>query len=195
MKILYLQKLTIINRNLVRIRKNSHYICYVIKQQTTDMNRLENIYELMGLFSAIPVGTEEKIVINNTTITLSKTTDAVNVQVKFTKDDKCPCGNECVCHEEFDDTNIRWKVEMFKKNVNDIDHEVFLECLEELKEEIDLKEFSDLLDLEHYNEEEAERVDDLIDISTLVIHEVIQNWMQDIVDDYEELAEMIEKFK
>lgn len=165
--------------------------------QTTinDMNRLENIYELMGLFSAIPVGTEEKIVINNTTITLSKTTDAVNVQVKFTKDNECLCDDKCVCHEEFDDTIIKEKVAQYKENINALDHDVFLECLEELKENIPLKELSDLLDLEHYNEEEAMRVDELIDNSTLIIHHILQEWIEEIVDDYEELTDMIERFK
>lgn len=153
------------------------------------MNVLENIYDLMGLVSAIPVGHEEVITIGNTSITLSKTEDTVNVEVKFTKDD------ECVCHESFNDTEIKWKVEMFKKNVNDLDHDVFLECLEELKENIPLKEFSDLLDQEHYTEEEAMRVDELIDNSTLIIHHVIQEWIEELVDDYEELTEMIERFK
>lgn len=158
------------------------------------MNRLENIYELMGLFSAIPVGTEEKIVINNTTITLSKTTDAVNVQVKFTKENECPCVGECVCKEEYDDTEIKEKIAQFKDNVNALDHDVFLECLDELKENIPLNEFSNLLDQEHFDEEEAERVNDLIDDSTLIIHHVLQEWIEDIVDDYEELTEMIKKF-
>lgn len=150
------------------------------------MNRLESIYELMGLFSAIPVNTSEKITINDTTITLSKTEDSVNVKVTFEKD-----GVKCTI---FDDTEIRQKVKEYKDNVNALDRDLFLECLEEMKENIPLIEFDRLLSLDQYDEEQAERVSELIDTSTLIIHHILQEWLEELVDEYEVLTEMIEKF-
>lgn len=148
------------------------------------MNKLESIYDLMGLFSAIPVGTEEKITINDLTITLSKTTDSVKVKVE--KEDNLG--------EDFDDTEIKNKVNKYKENVNSLDRTIFIDCLDEIKENIPLVEFDSLLNLEEYDEEQAERVSELIDESELIIHHVLQEYLEDIVDEYEELTKMIEKF-
>lgn len=150
------------------------------------MNKLENIYELMGLFSAIPVGTEQKITINDLTVTLSKTSDSVNVKVE--KDLEDP-------EDIFDDTKTKQKVKEYKDNVNDLNRELFIECLEEMKESIPLFEFDNLLNLEEYNEEQANRVEELIDESTLIIHHILQEYMEELVDEYEEVADMIERFK
>ena len=150
------------------------------------MNKLESIYDLMGLFSAIPVGTEEKITINDLTITLSKTTDSVNLKVEK-EDEECES-------TAFNDRQIKEKVKEYKDNVNALDQDLFIECLEEMKKGIPLVEFDKLLSLESYNEEQAERVSDLIDDSSLIIHHVIQEYMEEVADEYEELVKMIEKF-
>lgn len=146
------------------------------------MNKLENIYELMGLFSAIPVGTEEVITINDVTITLSKTEDSVNMKVEKEE----PVQN-------FDE--VLKKVEEYKNNVNALDRDLFIECLDEMKENIPLAEFDYLLNLEEYDEEQAERVSELIDESALIIHHILQEYLEEVLDEYEEITDMIEKFK
>lgn len=142
------------------------------------MNTLGNIYELLGIFNTIPEGAEEKICINDLEIVLTKENGAIDIKIELKED-----AQECTY--TFDDSEIKEKIANYKENIDALDDNTFLDILEEMKEVIDIKEFDDLLSMESFTEENAARVEELIDHSTLIVHKFLQNKIQDLMELYE----------
>lgn len=142
------------------------------------MNTLSNIYELLGIFNAIPEGTDEKISIGNLEIALTKKNGAIDVKIETNEDNKQEC-------QTFDDSEIKEKVANYKASIEALDDNTFLDILDEMREVIDIKEFDSLLDSESFTEETAARVEELIEHSTLIVHKFLQNKIQDLMALYE----------
>lgn len=141
------------------------------------MNTLSNIYELLGIFNAIPEGADEKVCIDDLEITLTKEDGVVNVKIGMNKPGEC--------NYTFDDSAIREKIANYKESIDALDDNTFLDILDEMREVIDIKEFDDLLSMESFTEENAARVEELIDHSTLIVHKFLQNKIQDLMELYE----------
>lgn len=141
------------------------------------MNTLSNIYELLGIFNAIPEGADEKVCIDDLEITLTKEDGVVNVKIGMNKLGEC--------NYTFDDSAIRGKIANYKESIDALDDNTFLDILDEMREVIDIKEFDDLLSMESFTEENAARVEELIDHSTLIVHKFLQNKIQDLMELYE----------
>lgn len=143
------------------------------------MNTLSNIYELLGIFNAIPEGTDEKISIGNLEIALTKKNGAIDVKIEANEDN---CKQE---DKKFDDSEIKEKVANYKSSIEALDDSTFLDILDEMREVIDIKEFDSLLDSESFTKETAARVEELIEHSTLIVHRFLQNKIQDLMALYE----------
>lgn len=141
------------------------------------MDTLNNIYELLGIFNEIPEGADENICIDNISITLTKENGVVNVKVEMNKPKQC--------NYKFDDSVIKEKIANYKESIDSLDDNTFLDILDEMREVIDIKEFDDLLSMESFTEENAARVEELIDHSTLIVHKFLQNKIQDLMELYE----------
>lgn len=140
------------------------------------MNTLSNIYELLGIFNAIPEGADEKVCIDDLEITLTKEDGVVNVRVEMNSPKRC--------NYTFDDSVIKEKIANYKESIDSLDDNTFLEILDEMREVIDIKEFDELLSMESFTEENAARVEELIDHSTLIVHKFLQNKIQDLMELY-----------
>ena len=88
-------------------------------------------------------------------------------------------------HPEFDDSETKDLINEYKENIKAIDDELFLDVVEELKNRIDLREFNDLLDQESFNEEEANKVEEMINISADITTNLLQEKIQNLVNLYE----------
>ena len=138
------------------------------------MNTLSNINELIGLFNIIPEGADQKICINDLEISLSKNDGVIGIRIEVSEDN---------C--DFDDSDIKEKIANYKESIDAIDDNIFLDILEEMREVIDIKEFDELLDSKSFTEETAAQVEQLIDHSTLIVHQFLQNKIQDLMELYE----------
>lgn len=136
------------------------------------MSTLSNINELFETFNVIPDGTNEKFCLNGLEITLYKKDGVIDVRVRTNEEEKL---------ETFDDSKVKEKVNRYKEGIEEIDDNIFLDILEEMREVINITEFDDLLELESYTEEDASRVEELIDHSTLIIRKYLQNKIQDLM--------------
>lgn len=82
--------------------------------------------------------------------------------------------------------NTKEIVNKYKENFKKIDDDLFVEIIDEISKEIDLKEFNDLLDLENYTTEESEKVLSLIDKSKEIILDMLQDKIESLVELYNE---------
>lgn len=141
------------------------------------MKELSDIQELLGMFNLFPEGTNEKVCLNNLEITLTKKNGVIDVRVETKEPEDT--------QTTFDDLFIKEKIKRYKESIDLLDDNTFLDILEEMREVIDIAEFDDLLELESFTEESAERVEELIDHSTLIIHKFLQNKIQELMELYE----------
>ena len=141
------------------------------------MNTLSNISELLGIFNTIPEGTDERVCINDLEITLSKKNGVIDVKIEINENNQSDY--------TFDDSKIKELIKNYKESIDSLDDNIFLDILEEMREVIDIKEFDELLSLESFTEENAARVEELIEHSTLIVHKFLQNKIQNLMDLYE----------
>ncbi len=116
--------------------------------------------------SIIPDNINESFEIDGNKIHVSKKDGKLKVNIT----DDCKITSEC-----FDDTNVKHNVALFKKNIDEIDDNLFVEIAEELENHIDLKEFDRLLDLESFNFDEASKVSSMLCIASDKIKDFVDN--------------------
>ncbi len=75
------------------------------------------------------------------------------------------------------------RIEDYKDAINELDDCMFLECLEEAKEQIDIKRFDELLEKKKLTKEEFEEVNEEIDLFI----DIIRNHISNRIDDLNEL--------
>lgn len=96
-------------------------------------------------------------------------------------------------HVEKDDNSIKIEahssvkelVKKYKDNIKDLDDDLFLEFVEQLREKVNLQEFNDLLDLEHFDKEQASKVEEMIEISDEIVRNLLQKQIEHLVELYE----------
>lgn len=87
--------------------------------------------------------------------------------------------------EKNTDPEIKDIVISFKEKLEDLDDDLFIELFEDLKKEIDVNRFSELLDKDQYTIEEADEVKGLINQSVKIIHSKLQDMIENLVDAYD----------
>ena len=87
--------------------------------------------------------------------------------------------------EKNTDPEIKNIVVSFKEKLEDLDDDLFIELFEDLKKEIDVNRFSELLDKDQYTIEEANEVKGLINESVKIIHSKLQDMIENLVDVYD----------
>lgn len=143
----------------------------------TSIEQFNELADLINIFSkAIPEGISEELELDGIKISLSKNDGKVQLRLESEQ------GTQCM---EFNDTSIKEVVNEFKQSIDELDDNVFLEVLEEIKDKVDIKRFDELLNLDNYNEELANEVEDLMDYTSQVICEKLQSKIQGLVDLYE----------
>lgn len=87
--------------------------------------------------------------------------------------------------EKNTDPEIKDIVVSFKEKLENLDDDLFIELFEDLKKEIDVNRFSELLDKDQYTIEEADEVKGLINQSVKIIHSKLQDMIENLVDVYD----------
>lgn len=87
--------------------------------------------------------------------------------------------------EKNTDPEIKNIVVSFKEKLENLDDDLFIELFEDLKKEIDINRFSELLDKDQYTIEEADEVKGLINQSVKIIHSKLQDMIENLVDVYD----------
>ena len=124
---------------------------------------------LKVLTSLIPDGTKQELEIDGVKYKFSKDGEDIKIEVS----------------ESFDDTSTKEVVAEYKENIKKLDDDLFVEVTEKLSTKLNLKEFNELLDLESFNEEQADKVEEMISISSDIIGLHLQHKIQDMVELYE----------
>ena len=131
------------------------------------MKEIDTIIKL--LTNLIPGGTKQELEINGVKYKLTKEGNDIKIDI----------------FESFDDSEIKEVVSEYKENIKELDDDLFVEVTEELATKFDLKEFNDLLDLESYNEDQAKEVENMLDVSSDIICQHLQNKIEKLVKLYE----------
>lgn len=120
------------------------------------------------LTSLIPDGTKQELEIDGVKYLFNK--DGENIKIEVS--------------ESFDDASTKEIVAEYKEGIKKLDDDLFVEVTEELSTKLNLKEFNELLDLESFNEEQADKVEEMISISSDIIGLHLQDKIQDMVELY-----------
>lgn len=140
------------------------------------MNQLENFINAFKLLnelnSTIPEGYSKEIVLDGVNVYLKKENGEIELNVK--NDSK-----------DFDDTEVKELIKEYKENIESLDDDLFIEIVEDLSDKIDINKFNELLDLETFTEEEASKVEEMIDISVDIIASHLKHKIQGMVELYE----------
>lgn len=112
------------------------------------LNTIANILEAL-----IPDGTDKNIEVDGIEYSITKKDGKIEINV----------------NEKFDDTETKKQISQFKENIQSLDDCIFLKITEEYGKIFDVKELDNLLNLEHFTQDEAEKVLSMIgDFSDLV---------------------------
>ena len=121
------------------------------------------------LTSLIPDGTKQELEIDGAKYKFSK--DGKDIKIEMSK--------------SFNDTSIKEVVARYKENIKKLDDDLFVEVTEKLSTKLNLKEFNELLELKSFDEEQANKVEEMIDISADIICLYLYHKIQDMVELYE----------
>lgn len=139
-----------------------------------DITNISDLANILGLY--IPDGTVETFESDNLKYHLEKDNGHLKLEIK---------ANIPKQDGEFDDSATKEIVEEYKERIKALDDNLFVEIVEELKSKFNLTRFSELLDLESFDEDQAQEVEKMIDISTDIICLHLQHKIQDMVELYE----------
>lgn len=142
--------------------------------KTINFNELPDLMNILSL--CIPDGTVETFESEDLKYHLEKDNDYLKIEIKTNTPNQ---------KEDFDDSCTKEIVEDYKDGIKAIDDDLFVEIVEELKSKLDLTRFNELLDLEEFDEEQAQEVEEMIDISTGIICLHLQHKIQSMVELYE----------
>lgn len=84
-------------------------------------------------------------------------------------------------------SELKERISQYKKNIEQLEDDLFLEATEDISKVLNIKEFNELLDLDSFTKEEAEKVEDMINCSS----EIISNKLLDKIN---KLVEIYNKF-
>ena len=142
--------------------------------KTINFNEFQDLTNILGL--CIPDGTVETFESDNLKCHLEKDNGYLKIEIKANIPEQ---------YGEFDDSDTKKIVEEYKEGIKALDDDLFVEIVDKLKSKFDLNRFNELLDLESFNEEQAQEVEKMINISTDIICLHLQHKIQGMVELYE----------
>ena len=142
--------------------------------KTINFNEFQDLTNILGL--CIPDGTVETFESNNLKCHLEKDNGHLKIEIESNIPEQ---------YGEFDDSDTKKIVEEYKEGIKALDDDLFVEIVDKLKSKFDLNRFNELLDLESFNEEQAQEVEKMINISTDIICLHLQHKIQGMVELYE----------
>ena len=142
--------------------------------KTINFNEFQDLTNILGL--CIPDGTVETFESDNLKCHLEKDNGNLKIEIKANIPEQ---------YGEFDDSDTKKIVEEYKEGIKALDDDLFVEIVDKLKSKFDLNRFNELLDLESFNEEQAQEVEKMINISTDIICLHLQHKIQGMVELYE----------
>lgn len=140
------------------------------------MNLSEISDIINNLSLSIPEGTVQSFEADGLKYYLEKDNGSIKIELKASLPEQ---------DEEFDDSTIKEIVREYKEGIKALDDDLFVEIVDELKSKLDLTRFNELLDLENFDEDQAQEVEKMIDISTDIICLHLQHKIQGMVELYE----------
>lgn len=140
------------------------------------MNLSEISDIINNLSLSIPEGTVQSFEADGLKYYLEKDNGSIKIELKASLPEQ---------DGEFDDSTIKEIVREYKEGIKALDDDLFVEIVDELKSKLDLTRFNELLDLENFDEDQAQEVEKMIDISTDIICLHLQHKIQGMVELYE----------
>lgn len=168
--------LTDFNQILVGTTSLRKYICYVINKEKIMNNELCQIENLANLIQVlkdiIPEGIEEKLEADGIQVSLIKRDGDIKINV--TSEEK-----------PFNDSEVKEYISNFKSNIEALDDSLFVKVTEEFSKTFDTKEFNNLLELDSYTKQEAEKVAEMISEFSDIVCKNLQCEIEKLVELYE----------
>lgn len=141
-----------------------------------NLQEVKELFDLINIFNvAIPDGAEESLEVNGTKIALNKKDGVINISVTS--------GNEDAV-EGFDDSCIKEIIKEYKERIEELDDCLFVEAAEEMGQYFDVQRFDELLNQDTFTEEEAAEVSEMINQSSQIICDHLEDKINELVDVY-----------
>ena len=144
------------------------------------MDKLMNLSEISDIINnlslSIPEGTVQSFEADGLKYYLEKDNGSIKIELKASLPEQ---------DGEFDDSTTKEIVREYKEGIKALDDDLFVEIVDKLKSKLDLTRFNELLDLENFDEDQAQEVEKMIDISTDIICLHLQHKIQGMVELYE----------
>lgn len=143
------------------------------------MENLKELFDLINIFNmVIPDGSEESLEVNGMKVTLNKKDGVINISVTSDKDTK----EEVL--ETFDDSQIKEIIKEYKERIEELDDCLFVEAAEEMSKYFNMKRFDELLNQDTFTEQEATEVSEMIDQSSQIICNHLEDKINELVKIY-----------
>ena len=144
------------------------------------MNELMNVSEISDIINnlslSIPEGTVQSFEADGLKYYLEKDNGSIKIELKASLPEQ---------DGEFDDSTTKEIVREYKEGIKALDDDLFVEIVDKLKSKLNLTRFNELLDLENFDEDQAQEVEKMIDVSTDIICLHLQHKIQGMVELYE----------
>lgn len=141
-----------------------------------NLQEVKALFDLINMFNVtIPDGAEESLEVNGTKIALNKKDGVINISVTSDNEDAI---------EGFDDSCIKEIIKEYKKRIEELDDCLFVEAAEEMGQYFDVQRFDELLNQDTFTEEEAAEVSKMINHSTEIICNHLEDKINELVNIY-----------
>ena len=138
-----------------------------------ELCQIENLANLIQVLNdIIPEGIEEKLEADGIQISLIKKDGDIKINV--TSEEK-----------PFNDSEIKEYVSNFRNNIKALDDSLFVKVTEEFDKHFNTKEFDNLLKLDRFTKQEAEKVTEMISEFSDIVCEHLQGEIEKLVELYE----------
>ena len=138
-----------------------------------ELCQIESLANLIQVLNdVVPEGTEEKLEANGIQISLIKKDGDIKINV--TSEEK-----------SFNDSEVKEYVSNFRNNIKALDDSLFVKATEEFGKHFNTKEFDNLLKLDRFTKQEAEKVAEMISEFSDIVCEHLQCEIEKLVELYE----------
>ena len=141
-----------------------------------NLQEIKELFDLINIFNVtIPDGAEESLEVNGTKITLNKKDGVINISVISDNED---------AFEKFNDSSIKEVIKEYKERIEELDDCLFVEAAEEMGQYFNMKRFDELLNKNYFTEEEAVEVSEMIDQSSQIICNCLEDKINELTNIY-----------
>lgn len=131
-----------------------------------NFDELESMTSLINVLTEmIPDGTKQELEVDGTKISLIKKDGTIKINTET----------------KFDDSKTKELVKAYKENIKLVDDDMFVEISEELENQINLKEFDNLLNLKSFTSEQSSKVCDMISIACDITRNYLEHKIENLV--------------